>query len=165
MPANAKQVNSSANVMSTILGMGSTNIAHVQLPAFQKQAKQATVVAHRNNVAEMLLKASLSVEQQIVLLFDKTECGRSDVRSTHQYCIATHHKQYTPAFEGCDAFQAGHIGPLPLLPVSEFYGYDDANKPGPAERAETKLFPTSQCHFWKVCIKYASYFGEYGYIT
>lgn len=43
MPANAKQVQSSMNVLSTVLGMGSTNIGHVQMPLFHKQTKENTV--------------------------------------------------------------------------------------------------------------------------
>lgn len=139
MPANAKQVHTAVNVMNTVLGMGSSNIGHVQLPAFQKQAKQSTIVNHRRTVEEQLLKAGLSVDQQIVLLFDKSSCAGSDARSAHQYCIATYNKQFTPVFEKSQAFQTSCVGPLPLLPVSEFYGYDESGKPGPAERAETNL--------------------------
>ena len=139
MPSNTKQVTTAVNVMNTILGMGSSSIGHVQLPAFQKQAKQSTIVNHRRTVEEMLLKAGLTVDQQIVLLFDKSNCAGSDARSAHQYCIATYHKQFTPVFEKSEAFQSSRVGPLHLLPVSEFYGYDDTAKPGPAERAETNL--------------------------
>lgn len=139
LPNYSKQVQSAINVMSTVLGMGSGNIAHVQLPVFQKQAKQATIVSHRKNVEEMILKANLSVENQIVLLFDKSNCMASDARSVHQYCVAAFHKQFTSLFDKSEALQQGRIEALPLLPVSEFYGYDESAKPGPGERAETTL--------------------------
>lgn len=139
LPNSAKQVSSAINVMSTILGMGCGNIAHVQLPVFQMQAKQATIIAHRKNVEEMILKANLSVENQIVLLFDKSNCMVSDARSVRQYCIAAYHKQFVPTFDKSEAWQLGRIQALPLLPVSEFYGYDETAKPGPGERAETTL--------------------------
>eukprot|EP00438_Fugacium_kawagutii_P019790 Skav228872 [mRNA] locus=scaffold816:387783:402586:+ [translate_table: standard] len=131
LPNSAKQVSSAVNVMTTILGMGCGNIAHVQLPVFQKQAKQATIVAHRKNVEEMILKAGLSLEHQIVLLFDKSNCMASDARSVHQYCVAAYHKQFVPTFDKSEALQQGRIEALPLLPVSEFYGYDETAKPGP----------------------------------
>ena len=137
-PANAKQVNSILNVMSTILGMGSGNLAHVQLPAYQKSIKQGTVVAHRKNVEELMLKMGLTISQEVVLLFDKSECLGTDSRGSHQYCVAAFHKNFSSGFQGCPAFQAGHIGPLRLMPVSDFYGYDENCRPGPGERAETK---------------------------
>ena len=95
MPNNSKQVQTAVNVLSTILGMSSSNIGHVQLPAFQKQTKQATVVTHRRNIEELMLKQGLSVASQIVLLFDKSECLSSDSRAGHQVCIAAHHKSFT----------------------------------------------------------------------
>lgn len=150
MPNNSKQVSTAVNVLNTILGMGACNIGHVQLPAFQKQAKQATIVNHRRNVEEMLLKAGLAVDQQIVLLFDKSGCAGSDARSAHQYCIAPYNKQFTSVFEKSEAFQSSRVGPLPLLPVSDFYCYDDSAKPGPAERAETNL---DLSLIWQSCEK------------
>ena len=125
MPNSAKQVNTAVNVLSTILGMSSANLGHVQLPAFQKQTKQATVVTHRRNIEEMMLKQGLSVASQIVLLFDKSECLNSDSRASHQVCIAAHHKSFTSAFQSCEAVQLGRVESLPLMPVSEFYDYDD----------------------------------------
>lgn len=140
MPANTKQVNTSVNVLSTILGMGSGNVGHVQLPVFQKQIKEATVLSHRRNLDELMLKANLSIAQEIVLFFDKSDCNSTDVRNNHQVCVAAFHKQFTSSFTSSSAFQKSQIGPLRLLPVSEFYGYNDESaKPGPAERAETKL--------------------------
>ncbi|CAL1141851.1 unnamed protein product [Cladocopium goreaui] len=130
MPNSAKQVNTAVNVLSTILGMSSANLGHVQLPAFQKQTKQATVVTHRRNIEEMMLKQGLSVASQIVLLFDKSECLNSDSRASHQVCIAAHHKSFTSAFQSCEAVQLGRVESLPLMPVSEFYDYDDTSKPG-----------------------------------
>lgn len=140
MPANAKQVITSVNVLSAILGMGSGNLGHVQLPVFQKQVKEATVLSHRRNLDELMLKANLSIAQEIVLFFDKCDCNSTDVRNNHQVCVAAFHKQFTSSFASSSAFQKSQIGPLRLLPVSEFYGYNDESaKPGPAERAETKL--------------------------
>ena len=139
MPANAKHVNTTVNVMTTILGMGSGNIAHVQLPVFQKQVKQGTVVSHRRNVVEMMLRAGVNISQEVVLLFDKSDCLSSDSRTAHQYCIAAYHSGFSPAFQSCRVFEAGHIGSLLLMPVSDFYGYDDNCRPGPAERAETSI--------------------------
>ena len=139
MPANAKQVQSSMNVLSTVLGMGSTNIGHVQMPLFHKQTKENTVMNHRRNIEEMMLKGGLSREKEIILLFDKSDCRGTDARSSHQICIAGYHKQFQSGFSRSTAFDEGRIGPVPLLPVSEFYGYDEAAKPGPAERTETTL--------------------------
>ena len=138
MPNSAKQVNTAVNVLSTILGMSSANLGHVQLPAFQKQTKQATVVTHRRNIEEMMLKQGLSVASQIVLLFDKSECLNSDSRASHPVCIAAHHKSFTSAFQSCEAVQLGRVESLPLMPVSEFYDYDDTSKPGPAEREQKR---------------------------
>ena len=137
MPANAKQVQSSMNVLSTVHGMGSTNIGHVQLPLFHKQTKEATVMTHRRTIDDLLLKGGLSREREIVLLFDKSDCRGTDARAPHQACIAVHHKQFLTGFARSTALDESRIGPVPLLPVSEFYGYDESAKPGPAERTET----------------------------
>ena len=143
MPANSKLVMTSLNVLGTVLGMGASTLGHVQLPAFQKQIKEQTVLAHRRTVEDGLTKHGLSIEKQVVVLFDKSNCRQSDARSAHQYCIASHHKNFNSDFASSKATVETCIGPVPLLPVSEFYSYDESAKPGPAERVETFLVSLS----------------------
>lgn len=143
MPANAKLVMTSLNVLGTVLGMGASTIGHVQLPAYQGQIKEQTVMAHRRTIEDGLVKHGLSLEKDVVLLFDKSNCRQSDSRASVQKCIATFHKNFTPDFAACSAVSGNRVDTVPLLPVSEFYSYDDTAKPGPAERVETFLVTLS----------------------
>lgn len=143
MPANAKLVMTSLNVLGTVLGMGASTIGHVQLPAYQGQIKEQTVMAHRRTIEDGLVKHGLSLEKDVVLLFDKSNCRQSDSRASVQKCIAAFHKNFTPDFAACSAVSGNRVDTVPLLPVSEFYSYDDTAKPGPAERVETFLVTLS----------------------
>lgn len=146
-PANAVLVNTSLLVGTSILAMGSCNIAHVQTPMNHKQTKDMTVLKHKRHMEDTLGKARITLGDPIALLYDKPEDFRGASRSTTQMAWAAVHNNFVQStpFSQCSAVTVGRVGPVVLSKASEFIDADEAIRPGPADRVEQKLTRWFQC--------------------
>lgn len=140
-PANSELVQSSCNVLATLLAMGSNNIGHIQCPMFHKQTSEMSTVKHTRTMEDALFKNNVNIGKRVALLFDKPPDSRGDQRASHQVCIAASHKLFanTSAFNASDIVVSGRVGPVPLIRVIDFIDYDESCKPGPADRVEQTL--------------------------
>lgn len=146
-PANATLVNTALLVGTSILAMGSCNIAHVQTPMNHKQTKDLTVLKHKRHIEDTLGKHKITLDYPIALLYDRPDDFRGACRSSTQMAFAAvHHSfiQSTP-FAQCTAVTDGRIGPMVLAKATDFIDADEAVRPGPADRVEQKLICWFQC--------------------
>lgn len=146
-PANAVLVNTSLLVGTSILAMGSCNIAHVQTPMNHKQTKDLTVLKHKRHIEDTLGKHKITLEYPVALLYDRPDDFRGASRSSTQMAFAAVHNNFiqTTPFAQCAAVTDGRIGPMVLVKASDFIDADEAVRPGPADRVEQKLICWFQC--------------------
>ncbi|CAE7229057.1 cofG [Symbiodinium sp. CCMP2592] len=135
-PANGLYVKQALDVCSNVLALSQTHAAHVQLPLVQKQTSTAAAVKHRRSVEDHFMKANVSLRDGVSLLFSKDlDATASDRRALSQSCVACMYEDFKEcSFVKSAAVTEGRIGPVPLIRVSEFIGYDDLLRPGAAAR-------------------------------
>ncbi|CAE7372563.1 cofG, partial [Symbiodinium sp. CCMP2592] len=140
-PANGLYVKQALDVCSNVLALSQTHAAHVQLPLVQKQTSTAAAVKHRRSVEDHFMKANVSLRDGVSLLFSKDlDATASDRRALSQSCVACMYEDFKEcSFVKSAAVTEGRIGPVPLIRVSEFIGYDDLLRPGAAARVEQQL--------------------------
>ena len=146
MPANSLYVQEAISVLAALLANSSSNVGHVQLPQQHKALQSVTLVKHRRTLEDLLLKAKVSLDKPVVLLYERPPTGNtSDQRPLTQHCVAATMASFgaTPWTSKSRAVQDGRLGPFALLKVSDFVGYDEVSKPSPSSRVEQSLGPNS----------------------
>ena len=134
------------SVLAALLANSSSNVGHVQLPQQHKALQSVTLVKHRRTLEDLLLKAKVSLDKPVVLLYERPPTGNtSDQRPLTQHCVAATMASFgaTPWTSKSRAVQDGRLGPFALLKVSDFVGYDEVSKPSPSSRVEQSLGPNS----------------------
>lgn len=136
-PANASYLAHALKTFTTLMSMGSTMIGLVLFPVFQSQTSESAVVKHKQQLELALMKGGLTVMNLIQILYSKPDSTTRDSRSLHQLSMASFHTHYPAhAFANCTPVREGKLGPVPLLRVGDFVGYDGDTKPGASARVE-----------------------------
>lgn len=126
--------------MTNLLSMSSSNVGWLQYPQMQTQTSLQALIKHRHDLENLFLKNRLNCQFSIQILFSKPDSSSRDKRSLCQQAVALCHGNFDlPAFAESNALKEGKVGPCPLLRISEFQGFDDDSKPGPASRVEQIL--------------------------
>ena len=110
-PANALYVKESLEVCSHILASSPTHVGHLQMPFVQKQTSLSVVIKHRRAIEDQLLKAKVSIKDEVSLLFTRPdEATASDRRSLAQKCIAVNFEEFrNNAFPQCLACDSDFV--------------------------------------------------------
>ena len=149
-PANACQVSNATSLMSNLLAMNSTHMGWVQYPVLQAQTTQVAMIKHRHLLDLSFLKESLTVQNNVQILYTKPEATARDSRNLCQSALATFHSSFLDAsWQNSSAVKEGKIGPCPLIRVSDMQGFDDDARPNPSARAEQFLG-------WQVGLKFST---------
>ena len=113
----------------------------------------STATKNRRTVEDLLLKQKLSVDNHLVLFFDRpAEGNSSDRRSLVQSCLMTPSGASSASvWQNSQAMQDGRIGPLPLIRVADMVGFDETNRPSPSARVE-QLLVQKACVCVCVCV-------------
>lgn len=137
-PANANYLNNAITVFTTLLSMSSQMVGLVLFPVFQKQTTEAALIKHRHALDIALMKGGLSLIHTVTILFHKPDSMASDKRALSQSAMACFHTHFSHhGFHGSTCVKEGKIGPVPLLKISDFVGYDqEVAKPGASARVE-----------------------------
>lgn len=139
-PANSSYLVAAAKTFATLLSMSSTMLGLVLFPVMQSQTSESALVKHRQQLENLLLKGGLSVINLIQLLFAKPDSTARDTRNRHQLALASFHSHFgAHAFQQCTPVRDGKLGPVPLLKICDFLGYDSESKPGASARIEQCL--------------------------
>ena len=147
-PANSAYLNEAVNHLSTILAMSPTHCGLVQYPVYQSQTNQATLVKHRHALDLLLLNAGLTVYHHIQLCYEKPDSSARDNRSLSQLAAAVFHANFDNcAWMDSSAVKEGRLGPIPLIRVADFIGYDDVKRPSASARVEQLLGYYSRVKF------------------
>ncbi|CAE7608143.1 cofG [Symbiodinium sp. CCMP2592] len=144
MPANSLYVQEVIAVLAALLSDSSSNIGHIQMPQHHKALQGVTLVKHRRTLEDLLIKAKVSLERPVVMLYERPPTGNtSDQRPLTQNCHAAAMASFgaTPWTSKSKAVLDGRLGPFALLKVSDFVGYDEVSKPSPSSRVEQKGIP------------------------
>ncbi|CAK9086345.1 FO synthase subunit 1 [Durusdinium trenchii] len=98
---------------------------------------QATLVKHRHALDLLLLNAGLTVYHHIQLCYEKPDSSARDNRSLSQLAVAVFHANFDNcAWMDSSAVKEGRLGPIPLIRVADFIGYDDVKRPSASARVE-----------------------------
>lgn len=137
-PANAALVKSAMNVMSNVLNLGVSNIAHIQLPISQSQTAPPALVKHRRLVEDYFQSQGFDVTGKPVALNFETppDATQSDTRGGVQLCLCL---QVQGSNQPSPWTRPGVVGPLHLIRVMDMIGYDPESKPAPSQRTEQQL--------------------------
>ncbi|CAK9115472.1 FO synthase subunit 1 [Durusdinium trenchii] len=97
------------------------------------------MIKHRHLLDLSFLKESLTVQNNVQILYTKPEATARDSRNLCQSALATFHSSFLDAsWQNSSAVKEGKIGPCPLIRVSDMQGFDDDARPNPSARAEQK---------------------------
>ncbi|CAK9073503.1 unnamed protein product [Durusdinium trenchii] len=160
-PANGNYVAGAVKTLATILSMGANHMGFLQFPVCQSQTSPTAMLKHRHHLENAFVKAGLTIVNSLQVLYSKDGATARDTRSLWQSGQATFHTHFQDhAFQESSAVVQGKLGPCPLARISEFLGYDDAQRPGASARVEQNLdyslAPFSLLYF---CIENTHVFG------
>lgn len=142
-PANTKYVNDCLELLRNVCSLSSRNLGHIQLPLIHASTTMQAIIKHRRKIEDGLIQGTdVELRQGVTLLFAKDSSrAASDRRPSTQNCL-TVFADKSCKWTDSEALQAGTIGPLPLLRVSEMTGYDSetGSRPSAATRVEQMLY-------------------------
>lgn len=152
-PANAGYARQSILAVAAILGMSPSNCCHYQVPIYQSQTTVPAMVKHRRLIEDQLIASKLSIVNSIQLLFCKEDSSARDQRALSQPAVALLHTNFSESpWHSSRALVEGKVGPVPLLPVAQFLGYDDTSRPGASARVEQILDSSLLCCQVPLCV-------------
>ena len=128
-------------MLAALLATSSGNLGHVQLPLSNKSMQPTTAVKHRRLIEDLLMKASVSVDQAVCLLFEKGEnTSAADKRPLIQNCLAVQYSSFSSSAWSTSApVSTGRLGPCTLVRVADMLGFDESTRPSPGARVEQQL--------------------------
>lgn len=136
-PANATVVMQATSTMSQLLTMSNSNVAFVQFPVHQSQTNPSAVLKHKHLLESSFLKASMTLNNTVQVLFSKPGSRSSDGRQLSQTCLAVFHSNFSEvAWTDSRGIRDGFIGPCPLVRISDMQGFDPDSKLGASARTE-----------------------------
>lgn len=139
-PSNANVVTNAIGIISQLLGMSSNHMTFVQYPTMHAQTTLQAMVKHRHLLDIQLMKQSVTLHNNVQILYSKSDSRSNDSRNLSQPSLCGFHSNYADcAFHSSDAVKEGKLGPCPLIKVSDFLNYDECSKPGAAARCEQIL--------------------------
>ena len=150
-------------MLASLIASSSGSLGHVQLPMSHRAMAPSTATKNRRTVEDLLLKQKLSVDNHLVLLFDRpAEGNSSDRRSLVQCCLMTPSGASSASvWQNSQAMQDGRIGPLPLIRVADMVGFDETNRPSPSARIEQLLVQKSCVCVSCVCVRRHNMFSNF----
>ena len=139
-PADGVYVQNSLSALSAIAAMSESHVGIVQYPVLQSQTSRAALMKHKHMLENNLLKNGLTSTHCVQILYHKPDSSQRDQRALNQLALAVFHEHFeAPAFTESKAVREGKCGPCPLLPITQFIGYDEACKLGASARVEQSL--------------------------
>ncbi|CAK9050867.1 unnamed protein product [Durusdinium trenchii] len=146
-PADSAYVSNALATLSSVLALSASHVGFVQMPVLQSQTSRSALLKHKHLLENSLYKHSLTTHHTVQILYTKPpEATSRDQRGLSQLALAVFHEHFEGSSFASEsrAVREGKLGPNPLIPYSQFMGYDnDTVKPGASARVEQKGLP---CH-------------------
>ena len=132
------------SVLLNIISLGPCNVGHVQKPMEHQATHIKPLLKNTRRVEDALVGTEAipkcDITQRLTLLFSKDSARQgSDKRAMTQDCISPFASKACK-WQDSEAHQAGFIGPMNLIRVSEMVGYDAEHQLRPSVAARMEQF-------------------------
>ena len=137
-PANAALVQEATKTMAAVTAMSPQSCAFVLYPMFQQQTSINALTKHKHGLELSFLKHKMSLLGTTMCLYSKPDASAADKRALSQTALVSWHNGFDTdaAFLQSNAVREGKLGPIPLLKVSDFLGFNEEVRPGASARVE-----------------------------